>query len=89
MPNITTAGTDPNAAPWYATALTSLTAVYQQTQVNKINLQRAQQGLPPLDPSATSPTVNVGMPTGQLNKILMLGGAALAVVLFVSMRRGR
>jgi hypothetical protein len=74
-------------APWYATVLTALTSVYQQNQINSINLQRAQQGLPPLDQSALAPTVNVGLPTAQMNQLMMIGGGALLLLLFMAMRR--
>lgn len=64
--------------PWYAAPLTALTAVYQQNEINKINLTRAQQGLPPISASAAAPTMNVGMAPDQLNKILWVVGGTIA-----------
>jgi len=89
MTDPATATPTPQAdTPWYAAVATTLTTAYQQSQINKINLARAQQGLPPLDTAATR--VDVGLPADQLNKILWVGGGLIAVVaLTILLRRGR
>lgn len=80
-----TAAPDASAtpAPWYAGLATGLVSIVQQDRINKINLQRAQANLPPLDQSSLAPTVNVGLPPEQLKKIMLFGGLGLAAVLGV------
>ena len=72
------------ATPWYATVLTSLTTTYQQQQINKANLQRAQQGLAPLDPNTLLP---VGIAPAQTNLLLWVGGGAVILALLLALRR--
>lgn len=56
----------------------ALQTVSQQKLINA-NLQRAQQGLPPLDISSVTPGVTVGL-SPQTQKLLMYaGGAAIAL----------
>lgn len=59
----------------------------QQSDLQKLNVQRIAQGLPPLDSNAMATQVSVGMPPAQLNKILLAAGGAailLAVVFLMS-----
>ena len=61
-------------------------ADYQRRLLN-VQLDRARQGLPPLQASEYGATVNVGLaPSTQT--MLLYGGAALLLVLFLSRRRG-
>jgi hypothetical protein len=81
--------TAPVAVPWYETALNTLAktaTVFAQTKAQqdliKANLERAKQGLPPLDVSTVSPTVQVTTDTTMKTLIgVGLGVLVLAVVL--------
>jgi hypothetical protein len=77
-----TVGPSPDAAgsspDWY----TSISQFGQQLltwdyarQVNAINLERAKQGLAPIN----APALNVGVASGTLTPLLLLGVAALLV----------
>ena len=74
--------------PWYGNVLTALSAAYQQNEINKINLERAKQGLDPLPASATATSVNVGLPPEQMRQLMLLGGGLL-LILAISMLRRR
>jgi hypothetical protein len=69
-----------------ANLATSLTLANSQRQLLNVQLQRAQQGLPPLDASQVGLGVSVGI-SSQTQKLVLLGGAALLIVLFLAMRR--
>jgi hypothetical protein len=56
--------------------LPALATTYQQREILQIQLERARQGLPPLDNSAFGAQVSVGLDSSTRN-ILMIGGAAL------------
>jgi hypothetical protein len=64
----------------------SLVLANSQRQLLNVQLQRAQQGLPPLDASQVGLGVSVGI-SSQTQKLVMLGGAALLIVLFLTMRK--
>lgn len=51
-----------------------------------INLQRAREGLPPLNVAASSPTVNVAM-SPETRNMLLVGAAGLLGVLLLAKRR--
>jgi hypothetical protein len=53
-------------------------ATWQQLEYAKINMDRARQGLPPLNPSQYGLGVNVGLST---QTILLIGAALFGVVL--------
>ena len=62
------AATTPAPQPWYAQAINAITSavplyfgVKQENAMVSLNLQRAAQGLPPLDTSAYAPQLNVGI----------------------------
>lgn len=81
LSDITTASDSTNATPWYQNFLSSLAniattylTVDQQKQLNTINLQRAQQGLRPLDVTAYTGGVNVGLSSSTQNTALMVAG---------------
>ena len=80
--------TDPttDSTPWYAAPLTALTSIYQQKTLMDINVERARQGLAPIDQSAFAPTVNVGLPPDQMKQIMMLAGLAV-LALYLNGRR--
>lgn len=54
----------------------ALAATWQQREILKIQLKRAEKGLDPLDASQFGAQVNVGLDT-QTRNILIVGGAAL------------
>jgi MYXO-CTERM domain-containing protein len=74
-------------AEGYAAVSTAKTA----RELQKINIQRAQVGLDPLDPSVYAPQVRVGLDTGGVassrNTMLLLVAAGLALYLFMRRRR--
>lgn len=91
-PNITTTITQQSSGgeSWMDTlqrSLPALAATYQQKQILQIQLTRAQQGLPPLDPSAYGVGVSVGI-SPDLKNMLMLGGLALVALVIFSKKRG-
>lgn len=88
-PGVTQIVADQNkpGEPWYATlerALTGIAASYYQTEVLKVNIERAKQGLPPItgtDVPAT--TVAVGISRDTQNLLLILGGGLLLTLLLL------
>ena len=70
--------------PWWQTALRILSALslsQQQRELMKINIERARQGLPPLDLSQyTGVGVQVGV-SPQTQQLLTYGGLALLAFL--------
>lgn len=58
-------------------------ALRQQADIQRINTQRLQQGLPPIDASDVAVGAKVAMDTKQLNKILLVSAAMLGAVLLV------
>lgn len=63
-----------------------------QSKLLDINMQRARQGLPPIDAAAYSPSMNVGVAPATMAKLqqggVMLGlGAAALLALFMGSRR--
>jgi hypothetical protein len=68
---------------------TALLTFSQQSDINKINLERARQGLPPLDAAYTGVGVNVGLSPATQKLVIYGGLAALAFLIFNSMTRGK
>lgn len=69
--------------------LPALAATYQQRQLMQVQIDRARQGLPPLDPSLYAPAVRVGL-TGDSQRMLWVGlGLAAVAVAFVLWQQGR
>jgi hypothetical protein len=66
-----------------STAKDAITA-YNTQQILNANIERAKQGLPPLDASAYAPTYNVGL-SPDLKNLLIIGG--LGILLFMVMSR--
>lgn len=61
-----------------------------QSKLLDVNMQRARQGLPPIDAGAYSPSVNVGVAPATMKKIqLGLGLGAAAIIAAVLARRKR
>ena len=80
------------AAPgedWLTTAqriMTAVTMTYQQQQLMSLNIERAKQGLPPLDIAQyTGVGVNVGLSPATQQLVLVLGLGLLGI-LFLSRR---
>jgi hypothetical protein len=72
-----------------ARLLPIIAATDQQRQLLQVQVDRARQGLPPLNVSQYSAGVQVGM-SSDLKQLLMIGGAAaLAIMLFGAHRIGR
>lgn len=91
-PNVTTL-VDENRSPgenWYdalARLLPVLASTYQQKQLLEVQVERARQGLPPLDATQYAGGVQVGM-APDLQRMLMIGGiAALAILGFAVLSR--
>ena len=61
--------------------VTTAQTAWNAQRVFDINLDRAQRGLAPLNPSLTAPTVNVGLSAGTQSTLLLIGAALLAVML--------
>lgn len=69
--------------------LPMLAATEQQRELLKVQVDRANRGLPPLDMSQYAAGVNVGV-SPEVKQLLMYGGiAALAVLAFGAHRIGR
>jgi len=64
-------------------------ALKQQRDIQKINLQRLQQGLSPIDASDVAVGAKIAMDTKQLNKILLVTGGGLAMIALVALSRRR
>lgn len=64
-----------------------LATTYQQKQLLDVQVDRARQGLPPLDASMYAPGVQVGLSSDTSKTLMMLGGAALLLLLFVAMKK--
>jgi len=65
-----------------AKLLPVLATTYQQKKLLEVQMQRASQGMPPLDVSAYAPGVRVGL-TDDTTKLLVIGGAVLLGVLLL------
>lgn len=52
-------------------------ATYAQKQAIDINIERAKLGQPPIDPTAISPQVNVGINPQQMSQITNIGKIAV------------
>lgn len=50
-----------------------------------LNIQRAEQGLPPISAQSVAPTVNVGV-SSEIQKLITYGGLALLVVMLIKKR---
>jgi len=81
------------AAPgedWLTTAqriMTAVTMTYQQQQLMTLNIERAKQGLPPLDIAQyTGVGVNVGL-SPATQQLVMVLGLGLLGILFLGRRR--
>ncbi len=61
--------------------LPGLVATYQQKQILGVQMDRARQGLPPLDMSQYGMGVNIGLSPQTLNTLLLAGGAVVLVML--------
>lgn len=76
---------------WFDTlkkVIPALTMTAQQYQLMNLNIERAKQGLPPIDIASYSGVgVNVGI-APDTQKLLLWGGAALLLVLFLRNKRG-
>ena len=101
----TTTTEDTGAFSWareiFSTAKEVIPAVFQyrtQEQIMDMNIERARQGLPPIDPGVVAPQVRhiVDVPpeyrpvvqqAGQTMNLILIGGLALGAVLLLRMLR--
>lgn len=67
-------------------AMTTVAMADYQRRILNAQLERARQGLPPLQPSEYAPAINVGL-SPQTRTLLIYGGIALVAVLLLR-RRG-
>jgi len=70
---------------WATLAAQALTAI-QTFQLNQINVNRARQGLPPLNTAAYSTGINVGL-NPQTQQLVIYGGIALLAILLINSMR--
>lgn len=66
-------------------AATGYLTFEQQQDLNAINLQRAQQGLPALDASQYGLGVNVGVSSSTQNTVLMVAGVIAGALILSSL----
>jgi hypothetical protein len=66
----------------WAGLVTSALTTLQTYQLNQINVERAKQGLPPINTSAYGTGVNVGL-NPQTQQLVIYGGLALLAVLLI------
>lgn len=64
-------------------SLPIIAATYQQKQILDVQMDRAKQGLPPLDASQYGVGVNVGL-SPEVMKMVMLGLVGIGAVIFLS-----
>lgn len=65
--------------------VSSVGTVQTARDIYRINKDRAAQGLPPIDASALSPQVNVGLAPGTIKQVsapLLIGAGLLLLMLF-------
>lgn len=72
----------PSTVTTIGNALPALGQAYFQTQAMKLNLDRAKQGLPPINTASYAPGLNVGL-TPQTSNLLMYGAIGLAAVFVI------
>jgi hypothetical protein len=73
----------------WAGLVTNALTTLQTYQLNQINVNRAKQGLPPINTSAYGTGVNVGL-NPQTQQLVIYGGLALlAVLLITSFTKGK
>jgi len=64
-----------------------LLALKQQRDIQSINLDRLRQGLPPIEASDVAVGAKVAVDNAQLNKVLVVVAASVAVLALVSILR--
>lgn len=69
-----------------ARAMTTVAMFDYQRDILRLQLERARQGLPPLDAAQYGAGVSVGI-SPSTQQLLILGGVGLLAVLFLSRRR--
>lgn len=77
-----------NGENWFDTLgrlLPGLVATYQQKQLLQLQVDRARQGLPPLNASQYGAGINVGL-SQDTQKLIMYGGIALVAFMLLSKR---
>lgn len=67
---------------------TGIATGVSQFQLNQINLERAQRGLPPLSSSAVAPQVNVGL-SPQVKQMLIYAALGLGAYLLLARKPAR
>jgi hypothetical protein len=63
-----------------------VTTAYNQQMILNANIERARNGLPPIDTRTIAPTYNVGL-APDIKNLMILGGIGLLLILM--MKRGR
>ena len=86
----------PAPQPWYAQAINAITSavplyfgVKQENAMVSLNLQRAAQGLPPIDTSSYAPQVNFGV-SPQITSMatwVAIGAFALVAIALLSRKK--
>lgn len=82
--------TEPGYFDKVLAALKEIAPAYAQYQMARdlysLNMERAKQGLPPIDASAVSPQINVGL-SPDVKTLLILGGVGLTIMMLAARRR--
>ena len=88
--------TNVNPTPWYQSLIdnvaklgTSYLSIEQQKQLNELNIQRAKQGLAPLDTSQYQTGVQVGLSSTTQQTLLYVAGGVGLVILLSSLMKSR
>lgn len=68
--------------------LPALATTYQQREILQIQLERARQGLPPLDNSQFGAQVSVGLDTKTRNALLIGGAALIGLLAWRAFKKG-
>lgn len=78
---------DPTVFDKFLSTLKEMVPAYANYQLTRdlysLNMERAKQGLPPIDAAAVSPQVNVGL-APQTQQLLVVGGLGLLAVLLLT-----
>jgi hypothetical protein len=88
MDNTGTADGSTVTMPAVGNIFQSLLLAYNQQSLINLNVQRAQQGLPPISAAAVSPSLNVGVDPATMSTLLTVGVVG-GLLYMMSKRRGK
>lgn len=79
---------EPGSPDWMNTVSSTIKDIvtqYNQQKILDANIERARQGLPPINTASIAPTYNVGL-SPETQQLLMFGGIALLAILLLKRR---